>query len=66
MLLVKTQSIPCPEAGCDGQIELNVESLLNGQKSTCPVCGISVGLNISSKEDALNELNKLKKMKSNN
>lgn len=54
------QSIPCPV--CNTKIIFDIESLLSGQKFSCPKCSAVIGLSKESVEPTKEILEKYKKL----
>ncbi len=42
--------MPCPVAGCGGQITFNTYQLLQGKKFSCPNCDATIGLSNESND----------------
>ena len=63
MLNTQNQKMPCPVAGCEGEISFNTYKLLEGAKFVCPNCKGEIGLAPGSRDKVENTLTKFEKMR---
>lgn len=63
MLNTQDQRMPCPVAGCDGEISFNTYKLLEGAKFVCSKCKGEIGLAPESRDKVEKTMGKFERMR---